>query len=217
MTGTVKTVRRPLTDGQRRALVAKARDLRQRSQRRGRVYAIAPMGIAVLWLLTILASDQSWQTVTVFWVVVGAGISVWVAHDFRRDMRYLRSQAEMIESACRRNEADVVDVQSTEYISFEEYEDEGACYAFALEEGGVLVLLGQQYYPSSRFPSLDFSIVTPLDEKDRPVDEFIEKRGARAEPSRVIPAQTKLNLEFPDELFVLDVRLDEVVERLRRR
>jgi hypothetical protein len=171
----------------------------------------------LLWLLTILASDVSWQIVTAFWAVVGLAISVWVVADHKRELRKLRSLAEMYESACRRSEADVVDVQSTDYISFEEYEDEGACYAFALRQGGVLFLHGQQYYPSARFPSLDFSIVSPLDEAGRPVDEFLEKRGPKAAPSRLGPAKVKLDLELPEDLSIIDARLDEIEERLRRR
>jgi hypothetical protein len=210
-----ESTRRPLTEGQRRTLAAKARSLRQQSQARWRVYMVSPIGIGVLWLLTILASDQPWQVVTVFWAVVGAGISAWVVFGLRRDMSETRASAEMCESAYRRNESDVVDVRSTAYISFGEYEDEGPCYAFALEQGGVLFLQGQQYYPSARFPSLDFSIVTPLDEHGRAVDEMIEKRGPTAAPIRIAPPAVKLDLNLPENMIVLDATLEDIEERLR--
>jgi hypothetical protein len=181
------------------------------------MYLLLPVVFGVLWLLTILASDVSWHVVTAFWIVVGSGISLWVVVDQRRSARDLLALAERYESACRRSEADVIDVRSTDYISFEEYEDEGACYAFALERGGVLLLQGQQFYPSSRFPSLDFSIVSPLDEHGHPVDELLEKRGPKADPSRVVPATVKLALDLPTDIAFIDTRLEDVENRLRRR
>lgn len=217
MTGALDRVRRPLTAGERRVLAAKARDARDRSTRQGRMYLLLPVVFGVLWSLTIFASDVSWHAVTAFWIVIGSGISLWVVVDQRRDAREFRTLAERYDSACRRNEADVIDVRSTEYISFEEYEDEGACYAFALERGGTLILHGQQYYPSSRFPSLNFSIVRPLDESDRPVDEFLEKRGPKVDPSRVVPATVKLELDLPTDIAVMDTPLEEVENQLRRR
>jgi hypothetical protein len=181
------------------------------------MYLLLPVVFGVLWSLTILASDVSWHVVTAFWIVVGSGISLWVVIDQRRDAREFQTLAERYESACRRNEAEVIHIRSTEYISFEEHEDEGACYAFALERGGVLLLHGQQYYPTSRFPSLDFSIVSPLDESDRPVDELLEKRGLKADPSRVVPAAVKLELDLPTDIAFMDTRLEDVENRLRRR
>ena len=217
MTGTLEIIRRPLTEGERRVLTAKVRDARGRCTRQRRMFLILPMVFGMLWILTILASDVSWQFVTAFWIVVGSGISLWVVVDQRREVRRLQALAARYESARRHNEADVIPVRSTEYISFDEYEDEGACYAFALERGGVLLLHGQQYYPSSRFPSLDFSIVSPLDESGHPVDELIEKRGSAAAPSRIVPAEVKLELEFPADRSVMDARLEDVENQLRRR
>jgi hypothetical protein len=181
------------------------------------MYLLLPVVFGVLWSLTIFASDASWHAVTAFWIVIGSGISLWVVVDQRRDAREFRALAERYDSACRRNEADVIEVRSTAYISLEEYEDEGACYAFALERGGTLILHGQQYYPSSRFPSLDFSIVRPLDESGRPVDELLQKRGPKVDPSRVVPATVKLELDLPTDIAFMDTPLEDVENRLRRR
>ena len=59
-------------------------------------------------------------------------------------------------------------------------EDEGACFAFQLEDRDEIVFLsGQEFYETAKFPSLDFSLVFPLDESGRRVDMLIERRGAK--------------------------------------
>jgi hypothetical protein len=53
------------------------------------------------------------------------------------------------------------------------------------------------------FPTLDFSLVHTLDEAERAVDMFVEKRGGRACPARTIPAAVKHSLaDVPEHLEV---------------
>jgi hypothetical protein len=143
-------------------------------------------------------------------VVVGGGITLWVRRDLRREVGDLSAIVLGLESALRRGEADVYGIRASAFVEFEEVEDEGAAYAFDLGAGKLVFLHGQEFYSASGFPSLDFSLIYPLDEEDRAVDMIIEKRGPRAAPTRIIPAGTKRGLDLPESLSVLRGSLDEV-------
>jgi hypothetical protein len=199
----LQSSRRSLTPAERRVLRAKSESWRARGRRASsRSLVIAGGVIFALWLCTILASDAPWLVVTAFWLVVGGAIAVWVRRDARAHERQLQRMSRGLESALRRNAADVYDVRARSFAELEEIEDEGACYAFELGDDRLVFIAGQQFYPSARFPSLDFSLVYVLDQADHTVDMVIEKRGTRAAPARRIPAVIKETLEVPQHLEV---------------
>jgi hypothetical protein len=196
-------VRRSLNEKERRAIRAKIARLTASQRRALTTYLPIAAGVMfVLWLWTILASDAPWLVVTAFWLVVGAGITLWVRRDMRSHAGQLAGMVRSLQSAIRRNEADVYDIRASSFAVLEEIEDEGACYAFELEGDRLVFISGQEFYEAARFPSLDFSLVYALDESGAAVDMFIEKRADRATPSRVIAAAVKRHLEVPDHLEV---------------
>ena len=172
---------------------------------------------AILWLSTLLAADAPWPLVTLFWLVFGSLLYVWVRRDLRNETAHLHAMASSMESALRRDESESFDIVAEAYAEFEEVEDEGACYAFDLGDGRLVFLSGQQFYPSARFPSLDFSVVFPLDEDGRSADMWIEKRGPAVGPDRVIPGAVKWELagRLPESLEMVQGRLDAVEESLQ--
>ena len=210
--------RRPLTEAERRVLQAKVRATQARSrQASSRAPVITAAVVLVLWLLTLLASDAPWTVVTVFWLVVGALLTWWVGRGMGKDATIQEQWTRGLESALRHDVADVYDVRARAFVELEEFEDEGACYAFELDPGRVVFVSGQEFYEAARFPSLDFSLVYPLDEAGRPADMLIEKRGARAAPARTIPFAVKHGLEVPEHLEVVEGPLDQLEQRLRVR
>lgn len=208
---------RPLTGPERRRLEERADELRGSARAGGRrVVLIAAGGAAVLWLLTLLASDASWVVVTVFWAAAGSLLALWVRHDQRSAGRALEAMAAQVESAVRRGEAEAYDITARRYLAFEEVEDEGACWAFELGGGRVVFLTGQEMYAEPGFPSLDFSLVHPLDESGRAADLWIEARGEPVPPARVVPADVKMRLAdaLPGHLEVVRADLDRLEESL---
>lgn len=204
---------RQLTDSEQRVLRAKSRGLRNRpGRRRWSVVAIGALVFGVLWGLTLAASDAPWHIVTGFWLVAGIGIMLWVQRDVNKDVKAFDEIRDGINSAIRANKAQVVDVKAKAFVAFEEIEDEGACYAFEIPEDKLLFLSGQQYYESAKFPSLDFSFVQALDERGRVVDEWVQKRGPKAVPLRVIPSETKRQMEVPDDLKSIEGKLTDLEE-----
>jgi hypothetical protein len=203
--------RRPLTETERRVLRAKIRSLTARG-RRASVAALPVTGgiVVVLWLWTVLASDVNWVIVTAFWLIVGAGIALWVRRDMRSHGRDFETMSRGLESALRRNAADVYDVRARLFAELEEIEDEGACYAFELDDGRIAFIQGQEFYDGARFPSLDFSLVYILDEAGQTVDMLLDKRGAKAIPARRIPAAVKQRLDVPDHLEVRTGRIADL-------
>ena len=205
-TGSVRTleaVRRPLKDGERRLIRARIGNLRQRGRRS--LAATAPIAggtIFVLWLLTILASDAPWLVVTGFWLAAGTAITLWARRDMVQHERDLDAVATRLHSALEMNAADVYDVRARSFAEFEEVEDEGACYAFELSDDRLVFIVGQEFYESARFPSLDFSLVYVLDEKGRSVDLVIDKRAPKTAPARKIAASLKGRYEMPEHLEV---------------
>jgi hypothetical protein len=178
------------------------------------VVAIGILIFGALWVWTLAASDAPWYIVTGFWLVVGAGIMVWIRRDLNKDVTAFDTMLDGINSAIRANKAKVVDVKARAFVTFEEVEDEGAFYAFEIPGDTLLFLSGQQYYESAKFPSLDFSIVHILDERERVIDEWIQKRGPKAMPQRLVPATTKLQIEMKDDLATVKGTLANLGELL---
>ncbi len=206
---------RPLTNAEQRLLRSKIRDLKSRERLGPRGLVPGVVVIAVLWVLTLAASDARWLVVTLVWLVVGTGILLWVRRDLEKDLSQLAHVRRGYESATRRNEAEVFDIRATSFAEFEEMEDEGACYAFAIEGDRLVFVTGQQFYHEAKFPSHDFSLVHLLDDDGQAVDGVIEKRGPRASPARTIPAGVKLKLAIPEHLEVVPGSVDEIEEALR--
>ena len=209
--------RRALTDAERRLLKARGSSFRHIGHRAvSRGWWVGAVAIAVLWALTMVASDAPALVITGFWLVAGGVIVLWVRRDLGADRRTLDHVAAGLESAIRRNEADVYDIRASGLVEFEEMEDEGACYAFQLEGDRLVFLQGQEFYEEARFPSLDFSLVFPLDESGRRVDMLIEKRGPKATPERRIPGSLKESLAIPEDLQIIEGTLAGIEDRLRR-
>jgi len=201
MAGMLESARRPLKPAETRFLQATIKNLSGRGRRTSKLYLPIVAAITILlWLITIFIADAPWPVITVFWLVVGAVLALWVARDAKKDAAQLQSMAQGLQSALKKNAADVYDVQARSFVEFEEIDDEGAAYGFELDDGRVLFILGQEFYPGAKFPSLDFSLVYFLDENGQTVDMEIEKRGDRASPSRVIPAMIKRRLQIPEHL-----------------
>jgi hypothetical protein len=211
---------RPLTDAERARLRRLARELGalQKTGRRG-MWLTLGGAVLVLWILTLLASDAPAVWITLFWLATGLLLALWVGRDLRKDTAHLPAATASIESALERGEAASHDVVARAYVEFEEAEDEGACWAFDLGDGRIVFVTGQEYYREDRFPSHDFSIVEPLDEWGRPAHEWIEKRGAAAAPTRVIPAAVKWELAdaIPEHLGVIRAELERLEDVLAER
>lgn len=211
---------RPLTQDERARLRDHARELvaYRRTARRGTWYALAAVVLA-LWIITLLASDAPAVWVTLAWLAIGAMLAVWMGRDLKNQTAHVRTVTASIESALERGEAASYDIVARAYAEFEEFEDEGACWAFDLGDGRIVFVIGQAYYREDRFPSHDFSIVAPLDESGRPAHEWIEKRGEAVPPARVIPADVKWELAdaIPEHLGVVRAELERLEEVLGAR
>lgn len=210
----LESSQRSLTAAERRLLDAKIRDLQARVSRGPKAALTSIVVVAILWILTLVASDVPWPIVTSFWIVVGAGLYLWVRRDLLKDLDVLRDMLRGYESARRRDQAEVFEVRSSAFAELEEVEDEGACYVFQIDDDRLVSVAGQEFYPQARFPSHDFSLVHILDERDQPVEMVIEKRGSQAAPARIIPAATKLRLEIPAHLEVIEGALDQIEDLL---
>ena len=196
-----RPVTRPLSDSERRALGAKIRRLTDRGDRAPQAaLAAAAVVVLVLWLWTLVASDAPWYVITGFWVVLGGVIALWARRDMVKHRGEMRAMAARLASALTRNAADVYEVRASGFAELEEIEDEGACYAFAIDEGRLAFVEGQEFYAGARFPSLDFSLVYVLDETGESVDMLIDKRGPKAAPTRIVPAAVKKSLDVPSHL-----------------
>lgn len=202
---------RPLTPAERRLIRAKIRRLR-RDVARSKTAPLLVGGaiIGVLWILTLLLSEAPWPVVSAFWLVVGGAIVVWVGRDMRRHSGDLGTMARGLESALRKDAAIVYDIRSRRFAEFEEFEDEGACYVFELEDDRLVVLSGQEFYESARFPSLDFSLIFVLDEDERRVDMLIEKRGPKAPAGKVFAPSVPRPAETADPITVFRGKIEDL-------
>lgn len=194
----VGPTRRPLTDTEQRSVRSEIRRLLATGQRASKAYLPVAAGvIIVLWLLTLISADADWRVVTAFWVLTGGAITLWVRRDMRGHAAHFETMARNLESALRQDTAEVYDIRALAFAEVEEIEDEGACYVFDLGDDRLAFVSGQEFYEDEGFPSLDFSLVYLLDERGDTVHMLIDKRGAKAEPSRTISADVKQTLDLP--------------------
>ena len=150
----------------------------------------------------MLVSDAPSIVITGFWLVFGVGLALWMRHDANTDARSFDTMAAGLQSALKMNTADVYDVRARAFAEFEEAEDEGACYAFELSDDRLLFIVGQEFYESAKFPSLDFSLVYILDEAGQAVEMVVDKRGLKTASTRTITASAKEGLKMPEHLEV---------------
>jgi hypothetical protein len=201
----------------RRALTsAEAEHLRDRirlsSGRRSTNLVIAGGLFVGLWLLTPWGTDKQFWVATLTWLFIGAVLVGWAYWDLRQQSKAARQR---FDSALRRNAADVFEIKATRFVAFEEVEDEGAAYAFELEDSRTVFITGQDFYEHDTFPCLDFSITHLLDEKDELVDLLVESHAEKAAPARVVPATAKLALELPAHLTVMEAPLAAIEDKMR--
>ncbi len=169
-----------------------------REQRRlqlmlGRVVIFESVAFGALWALTILAVRHQWLLVTAFWATIGMAVSFWAYRDARRDVS-----------------AKLLRILSEEMVEIEEVEDEGARYAFQVNNEEIVFISGQDYYPSAQFPNSDFCVIELLDGEGKILEEVISKKGKKLKPVRTIPAAVKRNLRIPDHMQRITARIEDL-------
>ncbi|MCH8044001.1 MAG: hypothetical protein IID44_09820 [Planctomycetes bacterium] len=145
--------------------------------------------------------------ITIFWLSIGLGIFSWAYwSEWRDSAKRIRS----INSAVARNIASVVRIRSEEMIEFEEHEDEGACYAFQLDDDRIVFVSGQEFYRTARFPSTDFELIDIADEAGNLAETRIVKHGEPLAPVRTIASADARDLSIPFHLSVVSGRLEDI-------
>lgn len=207
---------RPLNDAEKRLLRCAITHRRQRLRRlpvRMGMFSLVVFGI--LWSFTILATvadkrGPNWHVSGLIWIGIGFPVSLWSYLSARKDFV---QDLQLYESALQLGSASDSRIRSHKMVEFEELEDEGACYAFQLDDQRIVFVTGQEFYGSRRFPTSDFSIVAVHAQDGTIVEQFIEKREFRLEPARTIPAQVKSALKVPRNLEIIQGDLADL-ERL---
>lgn len=204
---------RPLLAQERRLLRSKLSALPRQLSTFIKRSAISVAGICgALWLLTMLVvKDVSGTWISAFWLGAGFVIGSWTMMDEKT--KKARKQRDL-EEVLRHDLAQETVVCASELVEFEEIEDEGACYAFQVGESRILFVSGQDFYPSTKFPSTEFSIVEMQTTDGRLVEMLFEKRGERLSPKRTISCAVKVHLQIPGHLQLMDGRLDQIEQLL---
>jgi len=148
-----------------------------------------------------------WYYVCLIGWAIAAAIAWWIDHDLRPK---LVADVELFESALSRGEACVMRIQSDAMVEFDEEEDEGACYAFQLDNRRIIFISGQDFYPSARFPNTDFSLVTVYGNGGTQVASFMEKNGRKLKALRKIAVSQKSRLNIPDHMEVVEGDINQI-------
>jgi hypothetical protein len=159
---------------------------------------------ALFWALPVWVFHQSPLISLILWPIAAAYLNVYFYFNGRRERRRAAS-------VLRRNTALEYRIRSEEVIGWQEWEDEGACWAFQLARNKILFLCGQDFYEAPDFPNDDFSIVKILAEGE--VGQgygIIETRGRKLTPLRIIPTQTWKEMTYPAHFEIVDGRLTDL-------
>lgn len=169
--------------------------------------------IVLVGNLLSVSKTPLWFTLLIF-AGVGTFLFVSVCRSMLRQDRHNRAMIHTIDDVLQNGTAVEEIVKSDRMIEIQELEDEGACYLFEVEDKKLLLLFGQEYYPGTKFPSTDFSLIQILDSKKKPVEFFVEKRGEKLNPYRIIPAKDRLKETIPYEQKFINCGIDELDEHL---
>ncbi len=188
---------RPLNEKERRLLSAAVAWRKRRLDVFQRRVVLSGMALLVaFWGMIAIATaadkkGPAWYYEGLISIAIAVSISLWVYFDLKP--KFLLD-LQRYENALRRNQACVTRIQSNAVVEFEEQEDEGACYAFQLNEGRIVFLSGQEFYASARFPNSDFSVVEIHHSDGTLVERFIEKNGTRLKPLRMISRKSLMKI-----------------------
>jgi hypothetical protein len=189
---------RPLSRTERRLLTGRLCALRGRKGLlRRRVGLAVAAVVGPLWLLTLLgARDLPWWGATAPWAGLAGAIGLWVLQSEKGNAR---SAAALLERALRFDQVQEQRVRASELVEVEEGADEGACWLFQLPGDRVLVLAGQEYYETARFPSDDFSLVDIRLDGGGVLEQLIQPHGHKLQPGRRLPAAFRGKLPLDRE------------------
>jgi hypothetical protein len=111
--GLMEPAVRPLTEREVRRLRGRLRaaEKRERSGRTGPIVAGAAAS-AALWALTLLASDAPAGVITVFWLAVGGGITVWVLREHGRELAGTVEPLSIVYAMAEGGHAATMDIES---------------------------------------------------------------------------------------------------------
>jgi hypothetical protein len=170
--------------------------------------------------LIVLAGNLLSANKTPFWftllIFAGVGTFLFVSvclSKLRQDKQNRVIISALSDSLQNRTAAEEI-VKSDRMIEVRELEDEGACYLFEVEDRKLLLLFGQEYYPGTKFPSTDFSLIQILDSKKNTVEFFIEKRGEKLKPYRTISSRDRFKQIIPYDQKFINCGIDELEEHL---
>lgn len=204
----IEKIERPLSNKEKWALTAKLSSIEHRNKGFNRRFLIAMIiMLGVFSGLTMLVAASSPIVITLFWIGVGVVISLWI---FIENRLRFSNRKKSLEEALDRNEADIVHIKSTEMIEFEEIEDEGAGYAFQVDDDYIVFVEGQNFYSSANFPNDDFEIVHIYDYAGKLVDMFIDRHGNNLMPNRKISSKVKKRLRQFKHLETVEGKLSNL-------
>jgi len=184
------------------------------------IWVLLSYGVAGLIVLAgnLLSKEETpvWFTLLIFFGV-GTFLFVTALRTLFRQNRDNSRMIAVLKDALAGGSARVETISCKRFIEVEEFEDEGACYLFEIDDKRLFLLFGQEYYSDAEFPSTDFSLVDILDANRNPIDSYVEKRGEKLKPYRIISASDKLKEVIPyDEKFI-NCGLDELDSYMIRR
>lgn len=184
------------------------------------IQSVVGFGIAALICLLGYVSSKDkppiWFFLLIF-LLPGTTWTLWFTKDSLREQKWIKTSLLGLIDALTADRVKEERVKSDRMIEIEEREDEGACYLFEVEPKKLLLLYGQEYYPTPQFPSSDFSLIDILNSQGNPVASIIEKKGDKLKAYRTISAKDKIKDLIPYESKFLDCGIHDVETYLTSR
>ena len=172
------------------------------------ITAAVPTGLVVAYFKT---TQLGWFTCGLMIFTSGVMMAL-----FYGDVRECNVKIAALRATADANVMDVVRCQATEMVEFEEYDDEGPTYVFQVEADRIWVVSGQDFYPTRKFPSTDFEIITSRGPTPFPAILRLAGHGTRLSAIRVVSVQTQRDLRIPEHGELITGRLADLEGLLER-
>ncbi len=205
---------RPLNDKETKILKKDLKSLEKRSTFQKRFLIGWSIVALVVGTVVFFQLDSETEYYLLFGTVfVYILIGVWV---FLENYLKANKQRKSIDFVLAENKVKSINVISDKFIELSEVEDEGVFYLFQINYNQILSLGGQEFYPTSKFPSNNFEIAISHGKFGELVLFEKHVNGNKILPIRKITGQNKWDLisnsNYPDpeNFTIIDGKIEDI-------
>jgi hypothetical protein len=143
-------------------------------------------GVLICWTICFITLIIFWfleKNIDISLLIFGVSclplIQLWV---FFEEFTDIKKRLKGLDYLINKDQIDVLNIQSDRFYQLEELHDLGEYYLFEINPKKLILLGGQEFYPTESFPNAHFEIIEGRDKEGKLLIFEILEKGERIEP-----------------------------------